>query len=217
MRKRRRAELEQEAVDEAAGGATGTEQAVEGPRADGPWDVSERAVDEEDPGRAFLGSLSVAGHPGVELRLQVDEASEQVVAAMLVAQDGAAELRVFAAPRHESIWSDVRRQIGAEATRRGGTATEVEGPYGPALALLVPAVGPDGQTLTQPSTVLGIDGPRWLLRVSLFGRPAQAYDPQAPLETALRDVVVLRGNQPFPPGEALPLSLPPRAQRLETP
>jgi hypothetical protein len=62
--------------------------------------------------------------------------------------------------------------------------------------------------------VLGISGPRWLLRASMFGRPAQAYSPDALLEAALRDVVVVRGGDPHPPGEALPLTLPAEAQRV---
>lgn len=213
MRRRRKQDQSVEAVD---GSGTGpVEPEVEGPRAHGPFDSSEHPVDPEDEGRAHLGSLSVAGHQEVEIRLQADEASGQVVAVLLVGKDGAAEVRVFAAPRNESIWDDIRRQLAAEATRRGGTATEADGPYGPALLLQVPGVGPEGQTVQQPSTVLGIDGPRWLMRVSLFGRPAREFDPGAPLETALRSIVVNRGNQPVPPGEALPLTLPPKARRMD--
>lgn len=212
MRKRRKEQLAQteEGVESDA-------PVVEGLRAHGPWDVSELPVDEDDESRAHLGALSVKGHPEVELRLQVDEASGQVAAVLLVGADGAMEVRVFAAPRHEDLWDDVRRQLAAEATRRGGTATEVEGPYGPALHLIVTGTGPDGQTVTQPSTVLGISGPRWLLRVSMFGRPAAEFRPDAPLESALRDIVVIRGDAPMAPGEALPLVLPARAQRLEQP
>jgi hypothetical protein len=187
---------------------------VEGPRAHGPFDASELPVDENDQSRAHLGALSVAGHPDVELRLQVDEASGQVVAVMLVAKDGAMELRAFAAPRHEDIWDDIRPKIAAEAARRGGTATPVKGPYGTALHIQVPGVTAEGQQVTQPSTVLGIAGPRWLLRVTMFGRPAREYHPDGLLETVLRSVVVSRGNEPMAPGETLPLKLPTGAQRV---
>lgn len=190
---------------------------VEGPRAHGPFDEGEVTLDEEDPTRADLGALSLKGQADVEVRLQADEKTGRVTAVMLVGSDGAMELRPFAAPRNEDLWEDVRRQMAAEATRRGGTATEVEGPYGTALKLLVTGKAPDGNTVQQPSTVLGIAGPRWMLRVSMFGRPAQEYQPDAPLETALRNVVVKRGREPMPPGEALPLVLPARAQRVERP
>ena len=190
---------------------------VQGPRAHGPWDESEVTLDEDDPTRADLGALSIKGQADVEVRLQADEKTGRVTAVMLVGSDGAMELRAFAAPRNEDLWEDVRRQMAAEATRRGGTATEVEGPYGTALKLLVTGTAPDGKTVQQPSTVLGIAGPRWMLRVSMFGRPAQEYQPDAALETALRNVVVKRGREPMPPGEALPLVLPARAQRVERP
>jgi hypothetical protein len=213
MRKRRKATPEADPVEETPpGGPT-----VEGLRAHGPFDVSEHPVDEEDESRAHLGALSIAGHPEVELRLQVDEASGNVVAVMLVAKDGAMELRAFAAPRNEDLWDEIRPKLAAEAARRGGTATPVEGPYGTALHMVVPGVTPDGQKVTQPQTVLGIAGPRWLLRVTSFGRPAQEYRPDGLLETVLRSVVVSRGNEPMAPGEALPLVLPGRAQRVQPP
>lgn len=213
MRKRRKAAAGADPVEQAPP----AEPTVEGPRAHGPWDVSEHPVEEGDESRADLGALSIAGHPEVELRLQVDEAAGTVVAVMLVAKDGAMELRAFAAPRNEDLWDEIRPKLAAEAARRGGTATPVDGPFGTALHMVVPGVTPDGQKMTQPQTVLGIAGPRWLLRVTAFGRPAQEYRPDGLLETVLRSVVVNRGNQPMAPGEALPLVLPGRAQRVQPP
>lgn len=212
---RRKARQDSEAA--AAAEATPQTPQVEGPRAHGPYDLAEVTLDEEDPTRADLGALSLKGQADVEVRLQADEKSGRVNAVMLVASDGAMELRAFAAPRNEDLWADVRRQMAAEATRRGGTATEVDGPYGTALQMVVTGTGPDGKTVQQPSTVLGIAGPRWLLRVSMFGRPAQEFRPDAPLETALRNVVVKRGSAPMSPGEALPLVLPAQAQRVTPP
>ena len=71
---------------------------------------------------------------------------------------------------------------------------------------------PDGQRAQQESVVIGIPGPRWLLRATLFGRPAAAWDPDGNVETALRDIVVVRGSDPIPPGDALPLTMPPEAR-----
>lgn len=220
MRKRRKAsqtsEVPEDTTTEPHDTAAGTEAAAN-PRVHGPWDSSELPVEEDDATRADLGSLSVEGHPEVELRLQVDETSGQVGAVMLIGSDGAMELRAFAAPRREDLWEEIRPQLAAEATRRGGTVTEVEGPYGTALHLVVPGVTPDGKQVTQPSTVLGIAGPRWLLRVSMFGRPAVDYRPDELLETTLRSVVVNRGSGPMAPGDALPLTLPAGAKRVDSP
>lgn len=218
MRKRRKAGSEEDPLERTEADATGDDALDDSnPRARGPWDAEELPVEEDDETRAHLGSISVVGHPDVELRLQVDEASGMVDALLLVAADGALELRAFAAPRHEDIWDEIRPQIAAEVTRMGGTATEVEGPFGPALHLMVPGVGPDGQPGVQPSMVHGISGPRWLLRVTAFGRPAVDHQDDGLLETTLRSVVVSRGNEPMVPGDALPLQVPSGARRIDEP
>lgn len=186
-------------------GAPATEASY---RAQGPWDVDELALVEDDPTRAHLGAISIEGRDGVELRLQVDQASGAVAALLLVAPDGAIELRPFSAARNDDLWAEIRPDIAAEAARQGGRATQVDGPFGPALLLEMPAQTADGQPGIQQSMVVGIAGPRWLLRASLFGRPAVAYDPDAPLEAMMRSTVVVRGDEPMPPGEALPLHLP---------
>jgi hypothetical protein len=191
---------------------------VRDPRADGPWDITERPRDEDDEQpRIDLGALSIPGHPEVQVQLQVDEASGEVAAVLLVAEDGAMELRAFAAPRNEDIWAEVRAQMAAEAKRRGGDTREVEGPYGTVLQMVVPVVTPEGDQAAQQSAVLGIGGPRWLLRASMYGRPAREWRPEGLLESLLKEVVVDRGGQPMTPGEGLPLQLPAGAQRLENP
>jgi hypothetical protein len=58
---------------------------------------------------------------------------------------------------------------------------------------------------------LGVDGPRWFLRAMLTG-PADA-DPEAAgvLEDVFADIVVVRGTEPMPVREQLPMTLPPQA------
>ena len=185
-------------------------------RAGGPWDVSEHTLEDDEQPRIDLGSLSIPGHPQVQVQLQVDEASGEVAAVLLVAEDGAMELRAFAAPRNEEIWTDVRTQMAAEAKRRGGDSREVEGPFGTALQMVVPVTTPEGERASQQSAVLGIAGPRWLLRASMYGRAAREYRPDGLLEALLRGVVVDRGSQPMTPGQQLPLRLPAGAQRVDT-
>jgi hypothetical protein len=215
-----------EAADPAAGAAGGTDaggpDAATGDdqtpdlRADGPWDVSERPPADEDQ-RIDLGALSVPADPQIQVQLQVDEASGEVAAVLLVTEDGAMELRAYAAPRNEDIWDDVRTQLAAEAKRRGGDSREVEGPYGTALQMVVPVVTAEGEKAAQQSAVIGIAGPRWLLRASMYGRPAREWRGDGLLESLLKGVVVDRGGQPMTPGQALPLRLPAGAQRMETP
>jgi hypothetical protein len=205
-----------EATGPAAGDeAVETEQTdAPGDRAKGPYDSTEvdpELLEAED--RIDLGALVITGMPGMELRLQVDEQSNEVQAVLLVLEDSALELRAFAAPKTAGIWVDVRREIAAEATRMGGTASEAEGPFGTELVLVVPVEDPEnGQIFSQTSRVIGIDGPRWLLRGTVLGRAAVEPEAAPPMEESLRNVVVVRGSEPMAPREALALRLPDGAE-----
>ncbi|MET9311485.1 DUF3710 domain-containing protein [Kribbella sp. NPDC003505] len=182
-------------------------------RAEGPYDSSEvDAADLEAEDRIDLGALVVTGRPGMELGLQVDEQSGVVQAVLLMLDDSALELRAFAAPKTTGIWNEVRQEIAAEAARMGGTATETDGPFGTELVLVVPVEDPEGQVFSQTSRVIGVDGPRWLLRGTVLGRAAVEPDAAEPMEATLRNVVVVRGNEPMAVRESLPLQLPPGAQ-----
>ena len=182
-------------------------------RAEGPFDsteVDDEVLEAED--RIDLGALVITGLPGMELRLQVDEQSGQVQAILLVLEDSALELRAFAAPKTSGIWDEVRREIAAEASRMGGTATETDGTFGTELVLVVPVEDPEGQIFSQTSRVIGVDGPRWLLRATVLGRAAVEPDAAEPMEDVLRQVIVVRGSEPMAVRESLPLQLPPGAQ-----
>ncbi|MGC4941154.1 DUF3710 domain-containing protein [Kribbella sp. DT2] len=179
----------------------------------GPFDVTEvdpATLEAED--RIDLGALVITGLPGMELRLQVDEQSGDVQAILLVLEDSALELRAFAAPKTAGIWDEVRREIASEATKMGGTASETEGPFGTELVLVVPVQDPEGQIFSQTSRVIGIDGPRWLLRGTVLGRAAVEPEAAPPMEQAFRNVVVVRGSEPMAPRESLALKLPAGAQ-----
>ena len=196
------------------GGSAPEVESVETPSdaLNGPYDVSE-----VDPDATYidLGSLLVQPPDGLDLRLQVDEQSGAVMTVLLVAEDGVLEMRAFASARGGDLWSDARREIAADTARRGGTATEQEGRFGPELFCQVPVTGPNGESMMQPSRVIGYTGARWFLRATLAGRPAQDPEYAAPFEEALRNLAVRRGNEAMPPGEALPLRMPPQATPVE--
>jgi hypothetical protein len=207
MRKRRK---DRGADAEAAPGIEPEVEPVDTPDAapQGPYDVSE-----VDPEATYidLGSLLVRPPDGLDLRLQVDEQSGAVMTVLLVAEEGVLEMRAFASARGGDLWAEARREIAADTTRRGGTATEQDGTFGPELFCQVPVTGPDGASLVQPSRVIGHTGPRWFLRATMAGRPAIDAEYAAPFEAALRTLAVRRGAEAMPPGEALPLRMPPQA------
>jgi hypothetical protein len=203
-----------ESIDEPTEGSS--EESVddvalaETPPTAGPFDAAELADTE---GRVDLGALVLLPVPGTELQLQVDETSGNVQSVMFAGPEGALELRVFAAPRHGDLWSEVRPQIAADLGRRGGTATEREGRFGTELVCQMPVARPDGTSGLQPSRVIGINGTRWLLRATLLGRPAVEPETGKPFEEALTTVAVRRGDHAMPVGDPLTLTLPPDARR----
>lgn len=206
-----------EPAESGAGTDDLPEAADADPRANGPWDASEITLEEGDGTRVDLGSLLVPLQHDLDLQLQVDEASGEVIAVVLAGETGAAELRAFAAPRNGDIWEGVRASMAAEIAQLGGDATDVEGPYGTELQVSMIVELEDGRRAEQPSRVVGIVGPRWLLRVTMFGRPALQHLDDGDIESAVRDVVVVRGGTPVPPGDALPLTMPPNARPAAPP
>jgi hypothetical protein len=151
----------------------------------------------------------------MELRLEVEEASGRVTAATVQLGRSAVQLQAFAAPRSEGIWPEIRAEIASSVTRQGGTADEVPGPFGTELLARIPSRTPDGRTAHQPARFAGIDGPRWFLRAVFHGEAA--YEPQAAaqLESFVREVVVVRGQDAMAPRELLALRLPESPQAAE--
>ena len=174
-------------------------------RSGGPFDVTEV---EGREGRVDLGALWMQGVPGMELRLEVDQATQQVNAATAVLADSALQLQAFAAPRSGALWDEIRAEIAAAVETQGGTAEEHEGALGTELRTRMPSAGPDGRTVFAPATFLGVDGPRWFLRGVLSGRAAIDEAAAGPLLDVFRAAVVVRGTEPMAPRELLPLALP---------
>ena len=206
MKFRRRSTPSESPLEE---GVESTEE--QAPR-QGPFDVDDAPDDGVQ--RVDLGSLILTPESGRELRLQVDERTQEVSAVILTGADGALELRAFSAPRNGDLWSTVRPQVAADMARRGGTATEQEGTFGPELLCQLSVKTSEGRTGTQHSRIVGINGPRWMLRATLLGRPATDPEAAAAWEKTLRNTIVVRGEHAMPVGDPLPVNLPADARRV---
>ena len=213
---RRRKSSDPQPPDETLGSDDADTQGPPG-RPRGPWDRAETTADTDGEGYLDLGGLIVRGGPDVEVRLQVDEATSAVLAVLLAGRESGLELRAFAAPRSNGIWDDVRRAIAAEAAQRGGTSSELDGEYGNELKVVVPVPLPDGRTGTQASRIVGVEGPRWLLRGTFLGKSAEEPDPEGTIESAFREVIVVRGDGPMSPREPISLRMPQQAQVMLPP
>jgi hypothetical protein len=114
------------------------------------------------------------------------------------------QIGVFAAPRNEGIWDDVRAEIRESITSQRGTAREREaGQFGVELVGTLKV-----DTGTSPVRFLGVDGPRWFARAMLLGPAATEPVKARVFEETFRDTVVVRGRDPLPVREPVPLQLP---------
>lgn len=165
----------------------------------GPWDVRYAP---EGVQRLDLGSLQIPAIEGVEVRVQAnpDGGVEQVV---LVDGESALQLGVFAAPKTEGIWGEVRAEIAGAMAADGVTPREVDGRYGVELVARVNT--PEG-----PADVrfVGVDGPRWMVRALYQGAAASDPGREGVLGDVLSGLVVVRDNEPRPVREPLPMRLP---------
>ncbi|WP_374212815.1 DUF3710 domain-containing protein [Frankia sp. CiP3] len=170
---------------------------------DGPYDADNAPDDRVR--RLDLGSLRIPMVDGIQVQFQVDQTSGQLLTVTLTDGQSAMELAAFAAPKSTGLWNDVRAEIAGSLGAGPGAAEEGSGPYGKELRLQLPTGAADE---FMPGRMMGIDGPRWFLRIVLTGYGA--LDPQAaPLLTeALRQLVVVRGDQAMPLRDPLPLKLP---------
>jgi hypothetical protein len=175
----------------------------------GPWDSHDLPRGDDVP-RVDLGGILVPVPDGVEVRVEVQE--DIPVAATLV--DGPSQLQVhaFAAPKSSGLWAEVRAEIAASLKGAGGSAEDVEGPFGTELRARIP-----DEKGTQPARFIGVDGPRWFLRGLLTGPGSTDPARAKRLEGAFRDVVVQRGSDAMAPRDMLPLHLPRDAREIPPP
>ncbi|PNI07980.1 DUF3710 domain-containing protein [Arthrobacter sp. AFG7.2] len=187
-------------VEESSDAAAGPDA-----RANGPFDESE--ITSRD-GYVDLGALLITPSEGLQLRLEVEEATQRVVAVTLDLNGSSLQLQAFAAPKTEGLWDEIREQIGQSVGAQGGQVEEIEGGFGTELVAKLPAGLPDGSQGYRVARFVGIDGPRWFLRGVLGGPAALERAAAEPLEALFRQVVVIRGGSPMPPRDLLQLRLP---------
>lgn len=170
----------------------------------GPWDESDHP---EQGALLDAGALWIPAVKGASIQFSVDQGRKVVLGVVFVFNQTAVQLQVFAAPKSVSLWEDVRAELISSIANQGGSSREHDGEYGPEIRAQMPA--PGKAKTVQPVRYLGIDGPRWLLRVTVTGKGAvDEVAAASALHAVLDDLVVVRGQSPHPPREILPLSVP---------
>lgn len=168
-------------------------------RESGPWDA-----DEPHPGteRVDLGGLRVPRAEDLDARLA--SVGDQHVGVLVLRGESSLQLQALAAPKSGGIWPEVRTKIAAQL----GSAAERPGEFGVELVGEVEAEG-----RRRPIRYVGVDGPRWLLLAVVSGPAALDGTLAARFEEYLRDVVVVRGQEPMVREETIPLRRPEEGQQ----
>jgi hypothetical protein len=91
----------------------------------GPFDATEA-----NPVRPYIdiGGVKVLPRDGLNLRLEVEEKTQRIVAVGLDYAESTLQVQPFAAPRSTGLWHETREQIRAQVAGQGGRVEEREGP-----------------------------------------------------------------------------------------
>lgn len=185
-------------------------------REDGPFDITEVDLDADDVVRLDLGTIIVTPFEGMQVQLQVDEASREVRAMLVLHEGSGIEVALFAAPKATSMLAEVRADMIADTASGGGTVEVVKGPFGAEIRRRLPITGPEGEKLLHVSRTWFAQGPRWLLRGVVMGAAGEETGTERAtlaLYEFFANVVVRRGEAPLAAGDVIPMSLPEGAQQ----
>lgn len=166
----------------------------------GPWDVNDEHVPDYDD-YLDVGAYYLPFLRGIELRIKANRATQQVMGATITYGSSSLEIEAFAAPKTMGLWDDVRDDL----LQANAKASEVEGVFGTELQL--PVTVKSGKTVM--TRIVGVDGPRWMLRGIFSGKAAtEAGEERDALNHFFADIVVERGEEPLAPRDLIPMHPP---------
>lgn len=171
---------------------------------EGPFDVAE--VPAMRP-YVDLGGIKVAPREGLQLRLEVDERANKVAAVSLDYAESLLQVQAFSAPKSSGLWGTVRAELTQQMTAQGAEVSEETGELGPELIVKTKQPSDQGGD-TRVVRFLAVDGPRWMLRGAVMGKATEDPLARAQIIELFRELVVVRGEQPMPPSELIPLRVP---------
>ncbi|AIT61261.1 DUF3710 domain-containing protein [Corynebacterium doosanense] len=169
----------------------------------GPFDGDNVDIEEFDlsdyaTGVLNLGSMRIPLPKGSQVQLEMGESGPRML--HIVTRFGRITPVAFAAPRQGGQWETASQEILEGMTRDGMPATFVEGVWGREVT---------GSSGDNTMRIIGIDGPRWMLRLTLAS-PKESAEQLTELARSLAArTFVYRGDDPVLAGDSLPVELPP--------
>ncbi|MBB3038434.1 DUF3710 domain-containing protein [Hoyosella altamirensis] len=197
---------EPEAPPETGASESDAPGSRESDRSNGPFDSGEI----EQPGtgekRLDLGAFSVPLPAGAQVQVEMAK-SGGVQGIHLATQFGRITVAAYAAPRSSGMWREVSGELAESLRRDGAEVTTDSGPWGPEV---------NGVTKSADIRFIGVDGPRWMIRLVAAG-PSGTGAHDGDLARTAREVlsgtIVSRGDAPLPVRTPLPITLPKALQQ----
>lgn len=172
----------------------------------GPYDITELV--QVRPSIDF-GAILLPMRDDVVYKLEVEEATNRIVALTVEHNGSILQLQAFSAPGAEGVWHEIRASLEQSISAQGGKTESVVGPLGPELNAQIPTQ--DGGS--RLAKFIGVDGPKWFLRGVVTGLALGDTLSMSHMIDIFRSVAVVRGSAPMPPKELLDLVAPAGAQK----
>lgn len=168
----------------------------------GPYDsesVDKDDFDFSEFSRGFLdlGSVQVAMPMKSEVQVEMDHTGPKIL--HILTEFGRITPVAFAGRRKPGMWRETAKDLVRDMRAADYEVHIEQGPWGREI------VGEQGDALLR---IIGVDGPRWMLRMTLLGPKDRAQDmAQLGREVTARTFVT-RGSEPILAGNSLPIALP---------
>ena len=170
--------------------------------ATGPYDAGEVNIGDFDfsdfsKGLLDLGSLQIPLPMQSEVQVEMGEQGPRML--HIVTPHGRITPVAFAGRTSAGQWREATREI-ADGMRRDGLTVRVEqGPWGREVV---------GEANDRLIRIAGVDGPRWMLRMTMISPADRADDMRELGHEVIARTFVNRGDAPILAGSPLPVALP---------
>ncbi|WP_295628362.1 DUF3710 domain-containing protein [uncultured Corynebacterium sp.] len=168
----------------------------------GPFDVADAKPEEFDfsdfaKASVNLGSVLLAvPHSG---DIQVEMGPQGPTMLHLVTTAGRITPVAFAAPTSGGLWETSAAEISEGLASDGLDVVTESGPWGDEIV---------GTRDDMRMRIIGADGPRWMMRLTLSGPVADSDELAEIGRGVMARCFVNRGDKPMPSGQPLPVTLP---------
>lgn len=168
----------------------------------GPFDAGSVNIQDFDfsdfsKGVLDLGSIQIPLPQNSEVQVEMGEQGPRML--HVVTPYGRLTPVAFAAPTSAGQWREATKEI-ADGMRRDGLAVRVErGPWGREVV---------GEANDRQIRIAGVDGPRWMLRMTMISPLDRAEDMRDLGREVIARTFVNRGDAPILAGSPLPVALP---------